>query len=260
MGVFRTSRSDHKKDKALRPILSRSAFDRFDERILGLGDINKSAEPVDAICIVYDLEGFTAFSRQVDPHLAVPHFMSRFLSWLFAELKRRYFREEVEGGVKLYARLPFFAKFMGDGVMFLWDTKDLPRGSLTNIPMIANIISESYKRDFAPQMSREFSDVPRKLRVGVARGRVFAVGGGSDYVGPCINIASRLQKIGSTIRFCMAKRGWSADEVIVDENNREIFVLKSVPIRGIGETELVYIERKEYDQLPVDEKVLFRDP
>ena len=40
------------------------------------------------------------------------------------------------------------------------------------------------------------SRVPLKLRCGIARGQIMSIGDASLFVGPCINVAARLQKLG----------------------------------------------------------------
>ena len=62
--------------------LDNEQFDRFNPGVLGLGDIGAPSKQVDALAAVFDLEGFTSFCSHVDPHLAVPEYLSRFLDWL----------------------------------------------------------------------------------------------------------------------------------------------------------------------------------
>ena len=42
------------------------------------------------------------------------------------------------------------------------------------------------------------------------------------------------------------------------ENVAPQFVIKSVSLPGVGESELVYVLKKEFDKLPEKEKELFR--
>jgi hypothetical protein len=261
MGLFKTRKSDYSSGylpdgKVL--VLKESAFAKFDPRILGLGDIKQSSAGVEAICAVFDLSGFTQFCRQVDPHHAVPLFMSAFLEWLFNFIKTQTVAGKFEDGVGLYSRLPFFAKFMGDGVLFLWDSAGMEDWAAVNIPIMGRNTCLAYQSEFYPMVKRRVSDAPGRLRVGIARGRVFSVGGGTDFVGPSINIASRLQKIGSTISFSFAKRGFNTEDFMADRKVN--YVLRAVSIRGIGDNELVYVEQRELDQLPEDEQSLFREP
>ena len=92
---------------------------------MALGDIGQASRRIDVIAVVFDLSGFTDCCNHVDAHLSMPIFLKEFLSWLFkcivSELEQKRFRE----GILLYTHLPFFAKFTGDGVLFLWNTENM---------------------------------------------------------------------------------------------------------------------------------------
>ena len=98
---------------------------------------------------------------------------------------------------------------------------------------------------------------PRILRCGIARGRVFSVGNGRDYVGHCINSASRLQKL-SLLTFCFPHRGFNIQEYLYN-GYTSVFVKKCVNIRGIGEDELIWVIKDEFDRLPEKTRALFRE-
>ena len=92
----------------------------------------------------------------------------------------------------------------------------------------------------------------------MARGMVVSVGNGEDYVGPCINTAARLQKL-SSLTFCISRRGFDIEKNMPRETASK-YILKSVPVRGIGECELVWIRKDEFDRLHDEEKKLFQEP
>jgi hypothetical protein len=97
-----------------------------------------------------------------------------------------------------------------------------------------------------------------RLRCGVARGDVIAIGGGKDFIGPCINAASRLQKI-SQMSFAFPKKGFNPDECFGPSWSSR-FVLMKVFLRGIAKGELVFVPKKEYEALTEDEKMFFEKP
>src|SRR4030065_2165917 len=74
---------------------------------------------------------------------------------------------------------------------------------------------------------------------------------GMDFVGPCINISTRLQKM-SDLSFAFSARG--VDLNVFHPSYHEVFVKKQVAIRGIGDNELIYISREGFDKLPKDLK------
>jgi hypothetical protein len=94
-------------------LLSKKEFEQFDLRLLGLGDISKPSKSTDAIAAVFDLEGFTTFCKQIEPHLSVPLFLSEFLSWLFGAIKNAMKKADHAKGVALWSPLPFCVKFYG---------------------------------------------------------------------------------------------------------------------------------------------------
>ena len=258
MGLFELSSEDWTSTPPNALALSRSAFGRFTPAILGLGDIAQRSRPIDAICAVFDLRGFTAFCKQVDPQLVVPHYLSSFLDWFFTKIRTTLTITEKLDEVVVWYEPPFFAKFMGDGLMLLWNCEGHDAVDNMNLVVALREVCRSYRGGFFPQARRQFSDPPTALRCGIARGTIFPVGNGQDFVGTSINVAARLQKL-SLLTFAFARRGFNVEDCM-PADALEAFVLKSVGIRGIGGSELVYVQRKEFDDLPAEEKVSFAEP
>ena len=205
---------------------------------------------------MFDLSGFTNFCSQVDPHLSVPEYLSRFLDWLFDDIKKEFLRKIYKEGKELWADLPFLAKFLGDGVLFLWDTEEMDPVQISNVVVTLHDMCVHYVEDFYPRIKKVVVAPPNILRCGIARGSVFSVGNGEDYVAPCINVASRLQKL-SLLSFCVSRRGFDFTQ---NKSILKQYTVKSVSLPGIGENELVWVRKKEFDGLPEKEKELFRSP
>ena len=239
-------------------LIANEKLNQFNPSILNLGDISIPSREVGAIAAVFDLAGFTKFCNQVDPHLAVPKYLSNFLDWLFGKIRGELTEVSYGDRKKLWAELPFLAKFLGDGVLFLWNTRGLTETLTCKIITTLYEICYAYKHEFYPRISMAVDKPPSVLRCGIARGRVFSVGNGRDYIGHCINNASRLQKL-SLLTFCFPHRGFNIQEYM-HEGYRRIFVQKSVTIRGIGENELIWVIKEEFDRLPEKTKELFRNP
>lgn len=241
----------------LHELYSRSKLNKFNPAVLGLGDISAKSKQIEAIAAVYDLSGFTNFCRQVDPHLSVPTYLHEFLNWLFENIRIQVIEKKYRRGILLNAELPFFAKFMGDGVLFLWDATNMNIGMMCNILIVNRNICNRYSSNFVPEIKKHLTDIPTSLRCGVARGMVCSVGNGEDYVGPCINIASRLQKL-SKLPFCFSRRGLDFEKGMLEETASR-YMVKSVSIRGIGEKELVVVRKAEFEKLPRRDKAIFKD-
>jgi class 3 adenylate cyclase len=239
--------------------LSKSDFEAFNSKILGLGDLSEEGAYVQALAAFYDLEGFTAFCNQVDSHLVVPEFLRRFVDWLFQNLAERFKEGEITNRVTVWGSLPFYTKFLGDGILLLWDT-EYSKGLSGIINMIAHLYdaSKAYQTEFLPLIKKHVSNPPSRLRCGVARGQIISVGNGEDYVGSCINIAARLQKL-SYLPFAISRRGI---DISIGSTwwKWKDFILKKVELRGIGSEELIYVNKNDFRRLPQSERKLFKNP
>jgi len=230
---------------------------KFSPAALGVGNIGARSRQTDVIAVVFDLTGFTRFCDRADTHLVMPKFLKEFLKWLFGIIKSILEVKRFEEGVRLYSKLPFFAKFTGDGVLFLWDKEDMDMDMICNIVIGGDLISERYKSDFVPKIGRHLTGVPEILKCGVALGQVCSVGNRKDYVGPCINLASKLQKQ-SNIRFCCSSTGIDLERGMTKSAKRH-YTTKIVQIWGIGRPEIVIIRKKDFKELLEKEKRAFKE-
>lgn len=231
---------------------------KFSPSMLDLGDISSPSQEIEAIVAVFDLSGFTRFCNQVDAYLAIPKFLNEFLDWFFSRI-RIGLTEENHGKQRSYwAGLPILVKFLGDGALLLWNTRGMTETQICKIVATLYDISYAYRYQFYPRISMTVSKPPSVLRCGIARGKVFSVGNGKDYVGHCINTASRLVQL-RMLSFCFPHRGFPVQEHMSGEHYHT-FIKKRLAIRGVGEDELVWVVKEEFDRLPEPSKRLFRDP
>ncbi len=114
-------------------IVKKEIFDSFNQDILGLGSIETKSNQVNALSVMFDLEGFTNFCKQIDPQLAVPEYLSDFLKWIFKEIRLELVEKSFEQGYKTWSDLPFLCKYMGDGILFLWDTEKMSDVKIQNV-------------------------------------------------------------------------------------------------------------------------------
>jgi class 3 adenylate cyclase len=223
-------------------------FEAFAPAALGLGNIARDGEYVHALAAMLDLEGFTAFCNQVDSHLVVPQFLAQYLEWLFARLKTEFQESATDERVRIWGSLPFFAKFMGDGVLFIWDTSQSGGMSgYSNIILNLWRVTQTYCSELVPALKRKYSKVPPRLRCGIARGQIMSVGDAGDYVGSCINIAARLQKLPG-LTFAVSARGIDLEPAKVKPFWKDL-VTRRVELRGIGGDELIYAHESELAKL-----------
>jgi class 3 adenylate cyclase len=241
--------------------LSKADFAAFTPAMLGLGDISRDGENSQALAAFFDLDGFTNFCNQVDSHLVIPEFMTRYLNWLFKALADEFRESEDAATVRLWGCLPFYAKFLGDGILFLWETDrcgGLP--GKVNIAQSLLSITSAYVTCFLSDIRKAVCKPPPRLRCGIALGQIISIGGGADYVGSCINVAARLQKL-SNLSFAISRRGFDlSDSPDAEGSLRSFLVLKRTAIRSIGFNELVYIRKDEFAALNASDKQEFSDP
>ncbi|HEX3889366.1 MAG TPA: hypothetical protein VHX90_00830 [Verrucomicrobiae bacterium] len=236
--------------------VKKSAFNEFNPKVLGLGDIKIASVARPAIAALFDLQGqmgFDLFAKDV------PMYLNGFLNWIFAAIKKETILKEYSDGVSVYHDLPFFTKFMGDGLLVLWDTTSMSSTNQHNLIQSCKNILDAYETQFLPTMRRKVTDVPALLRCGIAKGTVLSVGNGEDYVGSCINVAARLQKL-SGLQIAFARRGFDPEEAWKDLKNIKFWLLKQVSVRGIGQKELVYVLKKDFEALTTEEQKLFENP
>ena len=274
-----TAKSDSKTDIASEQsntthpdgIVSATTFENFSHSLLGIGDLNLPSKRIDAVSAVLDLQEFTAFSQQEDPDLAVQPFISEFVRWFFEKLKELAFIEQKNQLVYSRIPLPFFAKFLGDGFMLIWDLnlrgtqqicnekghnwKNEVQRYIGNILTILFELKDLYKDDFIKELRFEFPKIPKKLRCGVARGSIYSIGGDKDYVGPCINKAARLANI-PPLNMLFSAKGITIEKT-GSEKLIKRFAKSTINLKGIGD-EFVYVNRYEYGQLPDEDKKLIR--
>ncbi len=255
MATFKTVYKEITKDNELIDVIETNIFDNFNEDILGLGKIDSQSKQVNALSVIFDLEGFTNFCKQIDPQLAVPEYLSEFLKWIFTEIKSELIRKKHTEGYQTWADLPFLSKYLGDGILFLWNTEAMTEEQIRNVVVSMYEICKNYDQKFLPKISSSIISPPTKLRCGIARGAIYSVGNGSDFVGPCINMSARLQKLHS-LSFCFSRRGINPEEMA--DIYKDVLSVKKVDIRGIGSDELVCILTEEYNKLEKTDKDKFK--
>jgi hypothetical protein len=228
---------------------------KFNPSMLDLGDIGSPSQEIEAVTGVFDLSGFTKFCNHVDSYLAIPKFLNDFLDWFFSRIRIGLTKEYDGGPRTFWTDLPILVKFLGDGVLLLWSARGMTETAICKLVATLYDICYRYKHEFLPQISMAVDKPPSILRCGVARGKVFSIGKGKDYVGHCINTASRLAHLG-VVSFCFPHRGFSVQECMPEEHRR-LFIQKYLPIRGVGDNELVWVVKEEFDGLSEEARGLF---
>lgn len=225
----------------------------------------------EAIVVILDLEGFSNFLTQPDVHMHAPsllnHIFASLQEW-FSPGRPSWFPRGVQKGRDdLSIPEPTFAKFLGDGAIFLWVAESDEEVLDANLRSRVMACFWSYKNAFREILSGAtdelpITELPKSIRFGIARGTVYGLcAPGSktpiDYIGHCINLAARLQGYCKDLGFIASaritmkasdaeKRGWK--KVLAKE------------LRGM-KPELVWVDESEFDDLPAPLRAkLFDDP
>jgi class 3 adenylate cyclase len=226
--------------------------------------------------MVFDLEGFTQFVNQpgVDDYHLTEYlnvvFKSVDVCLLGGTPSWADYDEKIWvpfSQVEKYSK-PSHVKFMGDGALYLW-TRPFNNSDfkLEFILLLMNRLA-TLREDFE-NVVRLCSDeiqsfnVPERIRFGFARGTVYELSGQrlaeksqKEYVGSCINLASRLQNYCPELGFIASAR-LAIPKSVLDEHG--YMVVSAKKIRGF-QREKVIVIREEYESLPKKTKTeLFMD-
>lgn len=217
--------------------------------------------PQNGLAIVYDLEGFSVFFNQPDAHEYIP----RYLSSIIDAVERCLFGGDafwLPKGDKLLSPLPIlpvYRKFLGDGMLYVWSLLDATDSTIAALlTTLTNRLWNIKKRFAAVNRSCAevvpLAELPPRIRVGVGRGTIYALTAEStfetEYIGICINLASRLQGYCPYLGFIASARIGMKDATLEQHGYIKVVATR---IKGFPR-EIVIVDRKEFEQLPKEVK------
>lgn len=231
---------------------------------------NKGTPGTEALVVIFDLEGFSKFFTQQDVHLHVPGFLNLVFSSfqeLFGTDWPSWFGQPstpatAEKNVPLPE--PTFAKFMGDGGLYIWTAASEDESFDDEAKMYLINYLWHFRDNFDEVVARArdlvpLAHLPERIRFGVTRGTVYGLRSPDsrtpvDYIGFSINLAARLQNYCRELGFIVSARIGVAEKLA----NESSWVKKTATkLRGFG-PEIVYVDKREFDGLPARAKALFR--
>ena len=239
-------------------VMDTAVVKSFNPAMLQLGDLGLPCQEREAVTAVFDLTGFTTFCNQVDAYLVIPRFLSSFLEWFFVSVRKRLTAETLGSRVAMWVELPMKVKFMGDGLMILWNAQRMTEAQICRLAVTLHDICRAYRTEFYPRMADAIDKPPKILRCGIARGKVFTVGNGNDFVGHCINNASRLSHLPG-LSFAFPHLGFPVRQYVPEDYLGQ-FTPKYVAVRGVSDNELVWVVRSEFEALSREEREKYRSP
>jgi len=213
-----------------------------------------ASRPKHGLALIYDLEGFSNFFNQPDVQDYVPQFLNKVSSALSVVMfgGAAYWTEpEVE--YKPLALGPIHEKFLGDGALYLW----LNSASVNITSSLATELCNrlwTLKAGFSHIVRAAYEqmpvvDLPRKIRFGIARGTIYELqrkgGRQREYIGFCINLASRLQKYCPDLGFIASARIRIPEHALLRHNYVRVVAKQ---IKGFPR-EIVIVDSDEYEAL-----------
>lgn len=225
--------------------------------------LETSGQSKDGLVLIYDLENFTKF-------LAVPD-IQRHVSAYFNfvdEQARAIFGAGNPVWHKKRKPLPpvlspIHEKFLGDGMMFIFDLTGMEPGARSWI--VREICNRSLNTKFwfehKNKQAMDFVPVaalPPRIRFGITYGTIHELtrtGGAKEYVGFAINLAARLQKYSGSASFLASAR---LPEVSAWFKRTGYVRVQASRLRNAPD-EFVYIYKDDLDRAmqDPDEKDLF---
>lgn len=211
----------------------------------------ESDDLVKIIVAIFDVSGFTEFfnSIHINKNIVTTSFINGLLYWF-------HYRFE-----KYYTFRPVFSKFLGDGILMIWEPghQEMHKReviSLMNLcwDMVAS--DDSFESEYIPEFKRKVGEgrritYPSKLKVGLSLGHAVKYVKGrkaSDYISECINTASRLVKFHKDIKFLA-----HSDLVVGPIPRKFRYIKKIIRLRGIGDI-CVFVDKSDYEKAGAPKK------
>ncbi|HJR05745.1 MAG TPA: hypothetical protein VJ842_00505 [Pyrinomonadaceae bacterium] len=223
-----------------------------------------ASRPKNGLALIYDLEGFSKFYNQPDVQDYVPKYfneVSQAMSTLIYG-GNAYWKPRTKE-VPPLSITPIHEKFLGDGALYLWTDSKNETINPSFVVALCNRLwnlktyfGEVVKKchEFVPVV-----DIPPRIRFGLARGTIYELRRKStkhkEYIGFCINLASRLQKYCPELGFIASARIGLPETVL--KNSGYIKVVAK-EIKGFSR-EIVIVDSDEYEALSSDIKSVFFD-
>lgn len=226
----------------------------------------KAGRGRNAIALIFDLQGFSNFFNQPDVHEYVPNY----LNTVIGAVESTFF-----GGDAFWLQkpsktaplsvLPVHRKFMGDGVLYVWVSR--PNSDSFSNSFLGSLSNRLWnlKRNFE-KVNRACADkvpvfeLPTRIRFGLARGTAYELSTegttNREYIGFCINLASRLQSYCPDLGFIASAR-LALPQALLEKYGYIRAI--ATQIKGFPK-EIVVVDKDEYTRLPARlKKQLFQD-
>lgn len=223
-----------------------------------------ASRPKHAIALIYDLGGFSKFFNQPDVQDYVPRFInhvSKVMSIIFYGGECFWTTEE---GKLASLQSPIHEKFLGDGALYLWTPLRGAKAFSDEFVIYLCNRLWNLKNNFNRVLENCTNDVPvlelpDRIRFGLTRGTVYELSHkgstNKEYIGFCINLASRLQKYCPELGFIASARIGLPESTLKEHGYIKVIANK---IKGFSK-EIVIVDKSEFEDLNKEiKKELFK--
>lgn len=220
-----------------------------------LGFKPQASRAKNGVALIFDLEGFSKFFNQPDVHDYVPKFLNHVLdSMSLVFFGGDFYWEDDCKNQPGLIQTPIHEKFLGDGALYIW-TPQSEGESFSNyfITVLVNRLWSLQMR-FQEVVKKAADDVPvydlpQRIRFGLARGTIYELAHrgskNKEYIGFCINLASRLQKYCPELGFIASARIGLPESLLKKWGYTKVIATQ---IKGFPK-EIVIVDQDEFDQL-----------
>jgi len=209
------------------------------------------------VAVIFDLEGFTEFCTRPQVEHRIPQFLNRTSELLCSCLDPTFAPDSPYEFSLAGLGRPEHVKFLGDGGLIIWALPESPPDQRDSILSLLNRlyvarrsfpdVVEACKEDFG------LTAMPEKLRVGLAAGeilRLASLGGGQEFVGFPINLASRLQGYCRGLGFLASARVGIPSDFLEEHGFHKV---NGRRLRGFAK-ELLIVDKEDFYALKAKER------
>lgn len=220
------------------------------------------------LCLIFDISGFTRFSNIPNVNSYLVDYINHVIECVEVNI---YGGEDYwnNGDHKTTAlqHFPSLSKFLGDGMLYIWEEESndsflsTPKFKVELLNRLWNLqknfvkINEKLCRD----INMPVSDLPPLIKFGIAQGDLDTLednNGNLDFIGACINLASRLVKYCPKINFIASS---TLDLPLETLSHLGYFRIIATSLRNF-ENQIVIIDTQDYQGLLKKErKRLFKE-
>lgn len=231
----------------------------LDERFSGF----KSAErPSNGLALIFDISGFTNFFNKPDIQDYITDYINQIINCVETCIWGGDIYWIKPGQVETEATpmfiKPSLRKFLGDGMLYVWedDDKKIASDSAIRINLLNSLWNIHAQIDTINKKIREnmpVADLPADIKFGLAQGSIYKLtenDGTIDYIGPCINLASRL------VKYCPDMSIIASTRLRIYKEDIEAFKYKKVIAKVLRsfEKEIVIVDKNDYDNMVKEER------